>query len=140
MSIEENQVQVLFDIESNIVKIYQQDPDLLDAQLESAIDYLIRVYSAETQGRNAPRKIIRGVASDIADDLYAVCELYRGRAEATTLEGKSIECEVRTAEEMTECLKKLKSSIKTWTKQGGRQGYLNYVTGFIKSMGNNGYA
>ncbi len=33
--------------ESAIVGIYQEKPDLLDAQVETAIDYLIRVDNAE---------------------------------------------------------------------------------------------
>jgi hypothetical protein len=39
---------------------------------------------------------------------------------------------IRTYSEMVECLQRLKSSVKLWTKKDGRQGYLNFVSRFIK--------
>ncbi len=133
MSFEEEYVDVFHNVESAIVGIYQEKPDLLDAQVETAIDYLIRVYNAEAQGRHAPRKSIRGISSEVASQLQALCELHLGRAEVEDLEGKPIELEItqRTAEEITACLKRIKSSVKLWTKQRGRQGYLNFITEFI---------
>lgn len=34
-------------------------------------------------------------------------------------------------EEMIACLKRVRKSVETWNKQGGRQGYLNYIENFI---------
>lgn len=34
-------------------------------------------------------------------------------------------------DEIIVCLKRIRKSIQFWSKQGGRQGYLNYVDGFI---------
>ncbi len=34
-------------------------------------------------------------------------------------------------EVLVTCLKRIRKSIKFWSKQGGRRGYLNYVDGFI---------
>lgn len=36
-----------------------------------------------------------------------------------------------TLDEIVACLKRIRKSIQFWTKEGGRQGYLNYVNGFI---------
>lgn len=36
-----------------------------------------------------------------------------------------------TVEEITACLKWIRKSIRLWTKEGGRQGYLNYISQFI---------
>lgn len=133
MSLEEKNVDIIFNIESAIVEIYQDNPDLLDAYIETALDYLIRVYNAEAEGRNAPRKSIRGSASKVADQLQALCELFLGRAEAADLEGNPIQLDIpqKTATEMTTALKRIKSSVKVWSQKQGRQGYLNYVTEFI---------
>lgn len=134
MSFEEEYVAIIYDIESNIVAIYQERPNLLDAHIETAIDYLIRVYNSEAQGRQSPRKSIRGAASEVADQLQALCELHLGRAVAEDIEGQPMKLEIpqRTAEDISTSLKKIKSSVKVWSKQQGRQGYLNYVTEFIK--------
>jgi hypothetical protein len=36
-----------------------------------------------------------------------------------------------SAEDMLACFKRLQSSLKLWTKEGGRQGYLNYISRFV---------
>jgi hypothetical protein len=39
--------------------------------------------------------------------------------------------EPTTAQEMVDCLKRIRKSIKKWTKWGGRKGYLTYVDEFF---------
>jgi uncharacterized protein YoxC len=128
-----DQINFIYNFERMIVGKYQEVPDLLDAQVATAIDYLIRVYNAESEERDAPRKIIRGMASEMSSQLRSICELHLGRAEMEDIEGKSIDIKITklTAQEVVDSLKKINSSIKVWTKQKGRQGYLNYVTDFI---------
>ena len=36
-----------------------------------------------------------------------------------------------TVDEILACLKRLRTSVKRWTKDGGRQGYLTFVDEFI---------
>lgn len=134
MSFEEEDVEVIYNIESAIVQIYQDNPNLLDAYIETALDYLIRVYKSEAEGRQAPRKSIRGSSSKVADQLQALCELFLGRAEAEDIEGNLLQLDItqKTASEMAITLKRIKSSVKVWSQKQGRQGYLNYVTEFIQ--------
>lgn len=35
-------------------------------------------------------------------------------------------------EEIIKCLKRIQTSVRRWNKQGGRQGYLNFVSEFIR--------
>ena len=37
-----------------------------------------------------------------------------------------------TASEIVACLKRLRKSVQFWTKAGGRQGYLNYISEFVR--------
>jgi hypothetical protein len=37
-----------------------------------------------------------------------------------------------TAAELVLCLKRIRKSIDFWTKEGGRQGYLNYVSEYVR--------
>ena len=134
MSFEDEHVDVFHNLENAIVGIYQETPNLIDAQVETALDHLIRVYNAEAQGKTAPRKTIKGAASKVAEQLTAICEFHLGRATVEDFENKPINTEIpkRTAAEMTACLKRIKSSVKVRNKIGGRQGYLNFVTEFIQ--------
>jgi hypothetical protein len=34
-------------------------------------------------------------------------------------------------EVMTQCLKRLRKSLEHWTKEGGSQGYLTYISQFL---------
>jgi hypothetical protein len=135
LSNDERYIEIIYTLERNNVEFYQEHPDLLDAHVEAAINHLMRVYRAETQGKQAPKQRMKGISLDLAETLEAVCELYRGRAQVEPQKGPRSELElpVRTPEDITASLKKIKSSIKTWSKQSGRQGYLNYVTEFIES-------
>jgi hypothetical protein len=36
-----------------------------------------------------------------------------------------------TLDEMIACLKRVRRSVKRWTKEGGRRGYLDFVDGFF---------
>lgn len=134
MADEEKDIDIIFNIEGAIVEIYKHNPNLLDAYIESALDCLIRLYNAEAEGRNAPRKNVRGSAALVTDQLQAICELFLGRAEAEDGEGNSIALNLteKTPAEMAAALKQIKSSVKVWSKKQGRQGYLNYVTEFIQ--------
>ena len=135
LSNDERYIEIIYTLELSIVAFYQEHPDLLDAHVETAINHLMRVYRAETQGKQAPKRRMKGISLDLAETLEAVCEFYRGRAQVEPQKSPKSELElpVRTPKDITASLKKLKSSIKTWSKQGGRQGYLNYVTEFIES-------
>ncbi len=37
----------------------------------------------------------------------------------------------KTLDEIVACLKRIRKSISLWTKQGGRQGYLIFVSNFL---------
>lgn len=39
----------------------------------------------------------------------------------------NIDMQILTEEKIVACLKRIKSSVKLWTKKGGRQGYLNFI-------------
>jgi hypothetical protein len=36
-----------------------------------------------------------------------------------------------TVNELLDCLKRIKKSVQFWTKEGGRQGYLEYISNFM---------
>jgi len=40
--------------------------------------------------------------------------------------------EAISVEEIVQCLKRIQTSVRRWNKQGGRQGYLNFVSEFIR--------
>ena len=132
MTFEEDYQDVLQNLEATIIMFWQENPDLIDAEVETALDWLIRLYNAQIQGRSFSRPL-RGISRQVAEDVKSMCEIRLGRSQLTDEEGNVIlEIGHMTVDEIVECLKRIKSSVKFWTKERGRQGYLNFVKQFIK--------
>ena len=132
MTFEEDYQDVLQNLEATIIMFWQENPDLIDAEVETALDWLIRLYHAQIQGRSFSRPL-RGISRQVADSLKEMCEIRLGRSQLTDEEGNVIlEIGHMTVDEIVECLKRIKSSVNFWTKERGRQGYLNFVKQFIK--------
>jgi hypothetical protein len=111
---------------------WQENPDLIDAEVETALDWLIRLYNAQIQGRSFSRPL-RGISRQVAEDVKSMCEIRLGRSQLRDEEGNAIlDLGNITLDEIVECLKRIKSSVNFWTKERGRQGYLNFVKQFIK--------
>jgi hypothetical protein len=132
MTFEEDYQDVLQNLEATIIMFWQENPDLIDAEVETALDWLIRLYNAQIQGRSFSRPL-RGISRQVAEDVKSMCEIRLGRSQLRDEEGNAIlDLGNITLDEIVECLKRIKSSVNFWTKERGRQGYLNFVKQFIK--------
>jgi hypothetical protein len=132
MKVEEEFEDVLQNIEFSIIQIYRNDPDLIDAEVLTAIEALIRFYSAEAQGKSFSTRQVRGLSKQVMESVQSMCEWRLGRAAPYEQETKSIESPPpKTIDEIVVCLKRIQSSIKFWSQKGGRQGYLSFVQKFI---------
>jgi hypothetical protein len=136
MSVEEDHLDVLQNLEFAIIEVYKKNPDLIDAEVLTAIESLIRTYGAEAQGKSIGSRPIRGVSQSVAESVRVFCELRLGRSPQ---DGSSLEptadgvgdLPTISLEILVTCLKRIQSSINFWTKKNGRQGYLDYVQKFI---------
>jgi hypothetical protein len=134
---EQEYLDVLQNMEFEIIRFYQEEPDLIDAEVLAAIESLARFYSGEAEGRTVRLRPLRGTSAEVMTRVQAVCEWRLGRGsipDESEEDSQSFDSEIepKTPLEIAECLKKIQSSIKFWTKEHGRQGYLNYVRRFIK--------
>lgn len=132
MAIEEEYEDVLQNIESGIIQIYKENPDLIDAEVATVLEALVRIYGAEAQGKSISSRPIRGVSKKVMESVQQMCEWRLGRA--TIGDPKSNLAKAPPTVEVdtiVACLKRIQSSIKLWTQKGGRQGYLNFVSQFI---------
>lgn len=132
MAVEEEHQDVLQNLEFAIIDVYRETPDLIDAEVLTAIESLIRTYGAEAQGKSIGSRPLRGISKEVAEAVREMCEFRLGRANPTDPEGNAVETPPPISlEVLVDCLKRIQSSIKFWTKERGRQGYLNYVQQFI---------
>jgi hypothetical protein len=131
MSVEDQHLDVLQNIEFAIMEVYESTPDLIDAEVLKAIETLTRMYSAEAQGKSGSSLTIRGISAEVAEQVKKACEIRLGRAPAIPATDELME--PKTLTDIIDCLKRIQSSIKFWTQKGGRQGYVNFVQNFFQS-------
>lgn len=127
---------VLQNIEAVILETYGDEPDLLDLDVIDALDVLIRRYAAEDQGRTPPASRLSARAARVVEAVGRICEWRLGRLDLQDLEVDAVirQDARKTIAEMVVCLKRLRKSVNIWNEEGGRQGYLEYVSEFFNRM------
>jgi hypothetical protein len=114
MSMEDEYLDVLQNIEAGIIGEFRKDRSILDSDALEAVNALVRYYDVGRYGAHLgvrPQRIF-----DSVRDLVK----YR-------LEPSNVGPPLNTAAEMQKCLKRIASSISFWTEERGRQGYLSFV-------------
>lgn len=128
---EEEYADVLQNIEFAIVGVYRRTPELIDYEVDAALSGLIARYRAEGDGRE-PRPVrLDERSQEVYDAVEAMCEWRLGRR-SLEAEGAAGAPPPKTIDEIGACLKRIRKSVRLWTKQGGRQGYLNFVGRYIQ--------
>lgn len=138
--VEEEYADILLGIEVVIVSVVSEAPDLVDRNVLAAVDALIALYSAETRRRRRSLSAPTGRSGVVYERCLRTCERQLGRREIDGVpvsENHSDEGEL-TVSELLRCLKRLRKSIRFWHKQGGRRGYLSYVSEFVEDAGGRG--
>ena len=74
-------------------------------------------------------------AQEVYDSVETMCEWRLGREKPfSDKEGKLMEFPVEpiTVDEVMACLKRVHKSINRWHRRGGKQGYLTFVSQFVR--------
>ena len=132
---EEQYQDVLQNIESAIVASYREHPEeVSDWSVETALDALIRSYGAEQTGRSAPSARLSDAERAIYQRVRAMCEWRLGREQLIAENDKPVilAIEPKTLDEILACLKRVRTSVKRWHKSGGRRGYLDFVSKYVR--------
>ena len=134
MKVEEQYFDVLQNIETAIVSVYEIDARLLDLDVLDALDVLIRNYALEEQGVGVRTSRLSGPAQRVHDLVRRICEWRLGRQPLDTANPPAdrwASGELSLAE-LVLCLKRIRKSVRLWNEQSGRQGYLDYVRQFLE--------
>jgi hypothetical protein len=132
--IEEEYLDVFQNIETFIVAVFRETPELSNWDVEGALDALIRQYLAEWRGREVGlQRFSTEGKRDVYNAVSGVCEWRLGRSPSFTKDDElfSIPTEPLSLEEITAILKRVRKSVRFWHKKAGRQGYLEYIDQFI---------
>jgi len=134
MRIEEKYEDVLQNIESGVMSVYHAHPELTDWDVEAAYEALIQFYQAEVRQKPAALRQLDGLQSEAVSAAQAMCEWRLGRAAMFDEHDQPIEFSLEpiAVTDLVACLKRLRKSVQFWSKAGGRQGYLTYISEFVQ--------
>jgi hypothetical protein len=125
----ENNLDVLQNIEFGIIEVYRADPSLLDIDAKDAIDALVRHYHAEEEQRTPPAMRLGERAQRVFQSVQKICEWRLGRS---SFPGETAENEAgMPVAELVRALREIQKSIPRWSRQGGRKGYLDFVSQYL---------
>ena len=129
MGLEDKYLDVLQNIEFAIVSVYRKDNNLSDHDVMGALDALIDYYRAESRGYTPRDSSLAGKVENVFRQAKQICEFWLGRASL----GTDVEIPISqiTSDKIVSCLRKIRKSVEFWNGEGGRQGYLKYVSQFM---------
>jgi hypothetical protein len=132
-NVEEEYMDVLQNIEFGIVSVYRQHDDLVDYDVEHALNSLIRKYRADQTGKSFDPPVFTPLVQKVYESTKTMCEWRLGRESPVVGKTSPFEhLEPVSLDEMIACLKRVRKSVQRWHKQGGRQGYLQFIEGYVK--------
>jgi hypothetical protein len=132
--VEDQYQDVLQNIEFGIVASYREQPEMSDYDVMRVLEVLIDGYKGEKIGR-PPRDVrLSDVERPLLDSVRRMCEwrLGRERSPVGPAGSENLAPEPTTLDVIVLCLKRVLKSVKFWNKDGGRQGYLNFVIQYVR--------
>ncbi len=133
MSIEEQYTDVLQNLELAVAQAYQSHPEMTDYAVLRAYEALVQTYSAEIQGRDPKPVRLSDLETELMQAIKSMCEVRLGRSQLPGADKEAaVEMPAIDVATLILCLKRLAKSVEKWTKRGGRKGYLDFMSQFVK--------
>lgn len=127
MSPDEKNLDVLQNIEFAVVEVWKQNPSLNNYNVMRAYECALAHYRAVAREQPPKPSNLTGLDAKVFDKVKEICDWRLGFSKAE----KPEELPPVPVEDMLACLRKLGKSVELWTKQGGRQGYLQFIEQFL---------
>lgn len=131
MRIEEEHPDVLQNIEFAVATLYRKHSDMTDYSVMRTLEALIDFYSAERAGRKPKPAVNSALESTLFDHTRTMCEWRLGRRPLNDQDKPEPPATI-DLDTLIACLKRLQKSVNKWNKHGGRQGYLQFMSQFVK--------
>lgn len=129
-SFEDDYLDVLQNIEFAIVQVYHSNQTLMDYEVEKALNNLIQTYKRPNR---EPKLHSNRLADEVYGAVKAMCDWRLGSDLLVSTDGLALPTDIDplTVDEIVACLKRIRKSVRTWNKRGGRQGYLKFIEQYV---------
>jgi hypothetical protein len=124
---------VLRSMEIALVQAYREEEEMTDWETLTAVNGLIRMYTAVEHRRQPPKLKMTALAQRSFTELKLVCDGWLGQTPIFDEAGKMQELgdDALSVAEVIACLKRIRKSVEMWQKEGGRRGYFEFVDQFL---------
>ena len=123
----EEHLDVLQNIESVVVEVWRNHSAMTNYTVMRAYETAIAYYSALAREQSPKPVNLTGLDATLFEAVKDVCEWRLGRG----AESDGDEVSALPVEVLVSCLRKLRKSVDRWTREGGRQGYLQFIEKFL---------
>ena len=123
----EDYQDVLQNIEQAVVQVWQQNPAMTNYVVMAAYDAAINYYRAAASQQEPKPVTLKGLDAKVFEAVKEMCEWRLGRAPGP----EEDDLAPIPLEDLVACLRKLRKSVDFWTKQGGRQAYMQYIEKYV---------
>lgn len=136
MRIEEEFENVMLNIEIQVVSVANDVPTLSDWDVDKVYNALLSRYKALSRGREVKEVSFGSPEKDLYLLIKGACDFFTGDSEKWG-EGHfiiEVDAEKVSYQNMVAIFKRLRKSVKTWTKRGGSKGYIYYISQFLPEI------
>ncbi len=123
-------LDVLQNLEFAIVGVWREHREMTDYNALRAYEAARLFYRAEQRGQPPKTPDLTGLDATAFEAVRSMCEFRLGRVAHSTLSQEPAPAAV-PLEQLVGCLQTLTKSVERNTKRGGRQGYLQFIDGFL---------
>lgn len=123
-------LDVLQNIEFSVVEVYRDAPELLDSEVDRALTAVVVALNAEREGKPFDVQTARltVLGRRVFDSVWETC---RWRMIGGSPGGSEVGPSRRKRDELVACLQRIRKSVRRWTKERGRRGYLEFVKEYV---------
>ena len=135
MDVEKDHLDVLQNIEFAIVSVHQQQPALVDFDVDAALSALIAHYQAQScSAARRGQPSLNERAQQVYEMVETMCDWRLGDETllSADMRSRGPRPEPVSVDVIVACLKRIRKSVEKWNKQGGRQGYLTFIERFVR--------
>ncbi len=134
MKWQEENLDVLQNLEFAIVEVWRANPEMTDYSALRAYETARQYYRAELRGQPPKQPALTGLDAVAFAALKRMCEFRLGRDSGppSASEKDAASMPPVPLEKLLPCLQELAKSVERHTRSGGRQGYLQFIDGFLK--------
>lgn len=131
MQWKDEELPALRELESAIVELWRKHPDMTDYVAGRAYEGTFQIYRALRRGHQPKPVTAQGADAAALEAIRSVCERLLATGPAPMKNNPRGNTAPVPLAKLVEYLRELQRSVERHTALGGRQGYLNFVRGFL---------